>query len=78
MVGLYFSSYWCPLNKEFIPILANTYKELIGLEKSFEIVFVSSDNSEDAFKEYFDEMPWVALPFSKRDLKTKLAEKYEC
>ena len=62
----------------FTPDLACAYKELIGLGKSFEIVFLSSDKSEDAFKEYFNEMPWVALPFTKRDLKTKLADKYEC
>ena len=48
------------------------------LGKSFEIVFLSSDKSEDDFKEYYNEMPWVALPFTKKDLKTKLAEKYDC
>ena len=78
MVGLYFSAHWCPPCRGFTPKLADAYKELIGLGKSFEIVFLSSDKSEDAFKEYFNEMPWVALPFAKRDLKTKLADKYEC
>ena len=78
MVGLYFSAHWCPPCKGFTPKLADAYQELIGLGKSFEIVFLSSDKSEDAFKEYFNEMPWVALPFTKRDLKTKLADKYEC
>ena len=28
--------------------------------------------------EYFNEMPCVAHPFTKKDLKTKLAEKYDC
>ena len=78
MVGLYFSAHWCPPCRGFTPKLADVYKELNGLEKSFEIVFLSSDKSEDAFKEYFNEMPWLALPFTKRDLKTKLADKYEC
>jgi nucleoredoxin len=29
-----------------------------------EIVFVSCDEDQDAFDEYFKEMPWKALPFS--------------
>jgi len=31
--------------------------------KSFEIVFASSDENEDAFQEYFEHMPWHAIPF---------------
>ena len=52
--------------------------EIIDLGKSFQIVFLSSDKSEDDFMEYFNEMPCVAHPFTKKDLKTKLAEKYDC
>jgi len=29
---------------------------------NFEIIFASSDKDEAAFKEYFGEMPWLALP----------------
>merc|ERR1719299_178071 len=42
-----------------------------------EIVFVSSDKDEAAFNDYFGEMPWVALPFEKRDLKETLSKKYK-
>ena len=31
--------------------------------KPFEIIFVSSDRTDESFKEYFKEMPWLALPF---------------
>ena len=41
-------------------------------------MFLSADKSEDVFKEYFNEMPWLALPFKKRDLISKLSKKYEC
>jgi len=34
-----------------------------------EIVFVSSDRSESDWKGYFSEMPWLAIPFSARDIK---------
>lgn len=54
-------------------MLAKCYSELKLSEKSFEIVFLSSDKDSDAFKEYFAEMPWLALPFAERDLKTGLS-----
>jgi nucleoredoxin len=45
--------------------------------KGLEVVFVSSDKDEDAFKEYFAEMPWKALPFADRDRKAELSKKYK-
>jgi len=33
---------------------------------------VSSDKKEDEFKGYYEEMPWLALPFSDRDRKVSL------
>merc|ERR1719265_1756932 len=42
-----------------------------------EIVFASSDKNEEAFNSYFGEMPWVALPFEKRDVKETLSKKYK-
>lgn len=41
-----------------------------------EIVFVSSDRDDNSFLEYYGSMPWVSLPFSERDAKQKLAEKF--
>ena len=56
----------------FTPQLANHYKTLKEKNKAVEVIFVSSDRDEDAFNEYFAEMPWLALPFSARELKAKL------
>ena len=67
-VGLYFSAHWCPPCRGFTPKLAEFYKAH-HLDKKFEIVFVSSDKNEEGFKEYYSEMPWLALPFSERALK---------
>jgi len=39
-------------------------------------VFVSSDRDEEAFKEYFASMPWLALPFAERDTKANLSKKF--
>ncbi|KAG6544785.1 hypothetical protein Mapa_013811 [Marchantia paleacea] len=80
-VGLYFSAHWCPPCRGFTPRLATIYKQLKEEGKPFEIIFISSDRDEEAFKEYFGEMPWLALPFSdrqlKRNTKQELSEYFE-
>ena len=75
-VGIYFSAHWCPPCRGFTPKLAEWYTA--NAERlNMDIVFASSDNDEAAFKEYFGEMPWKALPYSARDLKAKLSKKYK-
>jgi len=76
-VALYFSAHWCPPCRGFTPKLAEAYKEMVALGKAFEIIFVSSDREEPAFKEYFAEQPWLALPYADRDLKNKLSAKFK-
>ena len=71
VVGLYFSAHWCPPCRKFTPVLAEFYNKFKSTEKKddFEIVFVSSDRETKQFDEYFQEMPWKALPFDDRDRK---------
>ncbi|KAL0912599.1 hypothetical protein M5K25_018581 [Dendrobium thyrsiflorum] len=69
-VGLYFSGSWCGPCRRFTPILVEAYTELASRDSNFEIVFVSSDEDEEDFSDYFSKMPWLAIPFSddhKRD-----------
>ena len=40
-----------------------------------EVVFVSSDNDESSFDEYYAEMPWLAVPYSLTDIKESLGTK---
>jgi len=75
-VGIYFSAHWCPPCRGFTPELAKMYSEAFS-GKGMEIVFVSSDRDESSFNDYYGEMPWVALPFDKRDLKTTLSKKFK-
>jgi nucleoredoxin len=75
-VGIYFSAHWCPPCRGFTPKLAEMYKNAFQ-SKGMEIVFASSDRDEDSFKEYFGEMPWVALPYSKREVKESLSKKFK-
>jgi len=70
-IGLYFSGHWCPPCRGFTPKLVEFYQD--GLKENMEIVFVSSDKDENAFNEYFGEMPWLALPYEKRQEKEVLS-----
>lgn len=40
-------------------------------------MFVSSDRDEEAFKSYYDEMPWMALDYSDRDSKNLLSKHFD-
>ena len=74
VVGIYFSAHWCPPCRNFTPKLAEFYKKIKDTANgnSFEIIFVSSDKSEDEFKEYLSEMPWLAMPFERRNEKVEI------
>ena len=70
VIGLYFSAHWCPPCRGFTPMLAEFYKKFTAANPDkLEIVFVSSDRSDEDFKSYYAEMPWLALPFADRELK---------
>jgi len=77
VVGLYFSAHWCPPCRGFTPVLTNVYKELKAQGKSFEVVFLSSDSDEKAFKEYFAEMPWLSVPYDDRETDERLSTNYQ-
>lgn len=77
VVCLYFSAHWCPPCRGFTPDLAKFYTHMKSQEKNIEIVFISSDNDEAGFKEYFADMPWLALPYSERDRKGSLSSKFK-
>lgn len=42
-----------------------------------QLVFVSSDKDEVAFKDYLSEMSFGAVPFENRDAKAKLSSKFK-
>jgi len=49
--------------------LVDTYKKLKSDGKKFEIIFCSSDRDESSWKHYFEEMPWLSLPFNDKRIK---------
>jgi len=79
-VGVYFSAHWCPPCRKFTPKLKEVYNKLKQDREDFEFIFVSSDRGLAQFKEYFDEMPWLALDYNsdKFDMmKSTLSEMFD-
>merc|ERR1712137_1265590 len=73
--AFYFCARWWLPCLRFTPQLAEWYKN--GLkDKGLEIVFVSSDKTQEAFDEYFSEMPWLALDYQDRKLKKDLKKHF--
>jgi len=70
----YFSAHWCPPCRKFTPELVKFYNRY-KTDDNFEIVFVSADRNEGAMREYFAEMPWLAVRYDQvRD--SGLAQRY--
>ena len=79
IIGLYFCAQWayltrCDMGLTLVtPIIGKKYNELKAAGKSIEIIFVSYDRDESAFNNYHDSMPFLALPYSKRELPKALS-----
>jgi nucleoredoxin len=74
--AIYYSAHWCPPCRAFTPKLVDWYKEFKPKHENFELVFASSDKSEEAQIEYMKEtgMPWPAMKFARS--KDPLLKKY--
>ncbi|OIT33172.1 putative nucleoredoxin 1 [Nicotiana attenuata] len=72
-VGLYFSASWCGPCQHFTPNLVEAYNELLP-KGDFEVVFLTADEDDESFKEYFSKMPWLAVPFSDSETRKRLDE----
>lgn len=74
---LFFSAAWCPACRRFTEHWVRLYNTLKSQGRDFEVVFVSNDHDVDHFKEYYAQMPWLALPFQDRDRKQRLSKLFE-
>lgn len=75
LIALYFSAHWCPPCRMFTPKLAEFYKTVNKNKKEIEIIFVSLDQNEDQFKEYYGSMPWITVPYES-DNRELLSDTY--
>ena len=76
LVALYFSAHWCPPCRQFTPEFARIYKSLESQSKPLAVVFVSADQDQEAFNEYFGEQPWYAIPYEAQEQRDKLNETF--
>ncbi|KAK7855861.1 probable nucleoredoxin 2 isoform X1 [Quercus suber] len=77
VIGLYFSANWYPPCRIFTPVLVDMYEQLKTNGSNFEIVYVSSDEDLNAFNNYHELMPWLAIPFSDLETKKALNRKFD-
>merc|ERR1739842_16477 len=52
IILFYFSAHWCPPCRQFTPVLADFYNELVNNSEPLEVVFVSSDKSPEELMVY--------------------------
>ncbi|XP_059511216.1 nucleoredoxin [Stegostoma tigrinum] len=62
----------CPPCRSLTRVLVETYRKIKEMGQKFEIVFVSADRSEESFKQYFNEMPWLAVPYTDEARRSRL------
>lgn len=75
-LALYFSASWCGPCQRFTPTLVEAYNELAP-KGDFEVVFISADEDDESFKQYFSKMPWLAIPFSDSETRDRLDELFK-
>ena len=68
LIGLYFSAHWCGPCRAFTPELVKFRDKCAQKGLPFEVVFVSSDKTEDDMFKYMREtnMKWYAVPFMSK------------
>jgi nucleoredoxin len=77
IIGLYFSAHWCPPCRMFTPQLVKKYEEWQQAGQAVEIIFISSDQSEDQYNEYYESMPWKRMKFTESEKKQLLSAFFE-
>ncbi|XP_043714794.1 probable nucleoredoxin 3 [Telopea speciosissima] len=66
-IGLYFGAHWCPPCRAFTIQLKEAYNELkISQNRTFEIIFISTDRDQEEFNLHITSMPWLAIPYNDK------------
>lgn len=78
IIGIYFGAGWCSACAGFTPQLVSFYEDVVEAGKSFAVVFVSFDESEDDMLVHMTDraMPWPAVPYGG-EKGADLAQRYD-
>ena len=71
---LFFSANWCPPCEHFLQVLKDFYNEVNIDSKNVEVIYVSSDKTEQEFKDSYARMPWITVSYNNSfhaDLRNK-------
>lgn len=56
--------------------MLETYEQ-VSLKANYEVVFISSDKTEEEYDAYFSKMPWLALPYADSEKRKQLKELFQ-
>lgn len=66
-----------PPSESFIEKLARIYNEENRYGKVFEVIFISLDDNLEDFSTQIEYMPWLILPFHKKQRARRILSKYQ-
>ncbi|WKY01770.1 hypothetical protein Q1695_015629 [Nippostrongylus brasiliensis] len=61
--GLLFGAHWCPPCRQWVKQLIPVYEKMKASGISLEIIFCSSDRTQEAFDQFTAQMPWPAFSY---------------
>jgi nucleoredoxin len=76
LIVLYFCAHWAPPCRDLTPLLTNVYRSANEAQKRFEVICISFDRDNETFYDYFDDMPWIAVPFGDTERCKDLAAQF--
>mmetsp|Transcript_41752 Transcript_41752/g.48085 ORF Transcript_41752/g.48085 Transcript_41752/m.48085 type:complete len:145 (-) Transcript_41752:255-689(-) len=79
IVAVYFGAKWCQPCLNFNTRLVDFYHAVnedipSDEEKNVEIVFCSSDQNEEQFHDFMQDMPWCTIPFSEKERMNRIKQ----
>ena len=63
VIALYFTAHWCPPCRAFTPLLIKFFNDVNERGKRLEVIFVSADKDQASYNDYYNTMPWIAIPY---------------
>lgn len=76
VIGLFFGASWAPQTIKLAKCLEQFYTNLKQQgDDSFEVIYVSHDQHEKRFTDFYKQHPWLAVPFDDRERRHFMEQK---